>query len=159
MLNIRLLCTGNLKEAFWRDAVAEYTKRLGGMCRFTVSEFKEARLSDKPSEKEIAAALEAEAKVILPQLPAKAYKIALCVEGKELSSPELAALFDKAGSTSGEIVLVIGSSYGLSPSVKQACDLRLSVSRLTFPHQLMRVILCETIYRALNILAGTRYHK
>ena len=89
----------------------------------------------------------------------RAYKIALCVEGKQLSSEQLAQRFEQISQTHGEIVLVIGSSFGLSPTVKSACDMRLSVSALTFPHQLMRVILLEATYRAFTIIKGTPYHK
>ncbi len=159
MLNIRFLTTGNLKEAYWRDAFAEYSKRLGGLCRFSCTEFKEVRLPDNPSQAEIDAALETEGQRILAECPARAYKIALCVEGKQLSSEELAEKLEQIASATGDIIFIIGSSYGLSPRVKQACEMRLSVSKLTFPHQLMRVLLAETVYRALNIVKGTKYHK
>lgn len=159
MLNIRFLTTGSLKESYWREALNEYSKRLGGLCRFTCTEFKEVRLSDNPSQSEIDAALETEGDRILAEFSPRAYKIALCVEGKQLSSEELAAKFEQVSAMSSDIILVIGSSYGLSPRVKQACDLRLSVSKLTFPHQLMRVLLAEAVYRALNIVKGTKYHK
>ena len=92
-------------------------------------------------------------------MPPRAYRVALCVEGQQLSSEELAARLGRIGDTHGSVCFVIGSSYGLSDAVKQACDLRLSVSRLTFPHQLMRVLLLETLYRSLGILHGSRYHK
>ena len=159
MLNIRFLTTGSLKESYWRDALNEYSKRLGGLCRFTCTEFKEVRLSDNPSQAEIDAALETEGERILAEFSPRAYKIALCVEGKQLSSEELADKLEQVSAVSSDIILVIGSSYGLSPRVKQACDLRLSVSKLTFPHQLMRVILLEAVYRALGITKGTKYHK
>ena len=159
MLNIKFLTTGNLKEAYWHDALSEYSKRLGGLCRFTCVEFKEVRLSDNPSQAEIDAALESEGEKILAEFSPRAYKIALCVEGKQLSSEELAAKLEQVSAVSSDIIFVIGSSYGLSPRVKQACDLRLSVSKLTFPHQLMRVLLAEAVYRALNIVKGTKYHK
>ena len=159
MLNIRFLTTGSLKESYWRDALNEYSKRLGGLCRFTCTEFKEVRLSDNPSQAEIDAALETEGERILAEFSPRAYKIALCVEGKQLSSEELADKLEQVSAVSSDIILVIGSSYGLSPRVKQACDLRLSVSKLTFPHQLMRVLLAEAVYRALNIVKGTKYHK
>ena len=159
MLNIKFLTTGNLKEAYWRGALSEYSKRLGGLCRFTCVEFKEVRLSDNPSQAEIDAALESEGEKILAEFSPRAYKIALCVEGKQLSSEELAAKLEQVSAVSSDIIFVIGSSYGLSPRVKQACDLRLSVSKLTFPHQLMRVLLAEAVYRALNIVKGTKYHK
>ena len=159
MLNIKFLTTGNLKETYWRDALGEYSKRLGGLCRFSCVEFKEVRLSDNPSQAEIDAALENEGEKILAEFSPRAYKIALCVEGKQLSSEELAAKLEQVSAVSSDIIFVIGSSYGLSPRVKQACDLRLSVSKLTFPHQLMRVLLAEAVYRALNIVKGTKYHK
>ena len=159
MLNIRFLTTGSLKESYWRDALNEYSKRLGGLCRFTCTEFKEVRLSDNPSQAEIDAALETEGERILAEFSPRAYKIALCVEGKQLSSEELADKLEQVSAVSSDIILVIGSSYGLSPRVKQACDLRLSVSKLTFPHQPMRVLLAEAVYRALNIVKGTKYHK
>ena len=159
MLNIKFLTTGNLKESYWRDALGEYSKRLGGLCRFSCIEFKEVRLSDNPSQAEIDAALESEGEKILAEFSPRAYKIALCVEGKQLSSEELAAKLEQVSAVSSDIIFVIGSSYGLSPRVKQACDLRLSVSKLTFPHQLMRVLLAEAVYRALNIVKGTKYHK
>ena len=100
-----------------------------------------------------------EAKRILALLPTRAYKIALCVEGKQLSSEAFAEKIDKAAASHSEIIFIIGSSHGLSDSVKSACDARLSISEMTFPHQLMRVIMAEAIYRALNILKGTKYHK
>ena len=159
MLNIRFLTTGSLKESYWRDALAEYSKRLSGLCHFTCTEFKEVRLSDNPSQAEIDAALENEGEKILAEFSPRAFKVALCVEGKQLSSEELAQKLEQVSAVSSDIIFVIGSSYGLSPRVKQACDLRLSVSKLTFPHQLMRVLLAEAVYRALNIVKGTKYHK
>ena len=100
-----------------------------------------------------------EAEKIIAEMPKRAYKIALCVEGRQLSSEELANKLDEVATSHGEICLVIGSSHGLDERVKKECDLRLSVSRLTFPHQLMRVILLEAIYRGFNITKGTHYHK
>ena len=159
MLNIKFLTTGNLKEAYWRDALGEYSKRLGGLCRFSCVEFKEVRLSDNPSQAEIDAALESEGEKILAEFSPRAYKIALCVEGKQFSSEELAAKLEQVSAVSSDIIFIIGSSYGLSPRVKQACDLRLSVSKLTFPHQLMRVLLLEVLYRSFAIMKGKKYHK
>lgn len=159
MVNVKIISVGNLKEAYLRDATAEYEKRLGGFCRFSSVCLKEEKVPDSPSQSEIDAALKKEAEKILEQLPKRAYKIAMCVEGVQLSSEELAKKIDSASSTHGEICLVIGSSHGLDPSVKQACDARLSISKLTFPHQLMRVILLEAVYRAFNIIKGTHYHK
>lgn len=159
MLNLILMTVGTLKESYLREAVAEYEKRLGAFCRPATVQLKEARLSESPSQAEIEAALSAEGKQILSAIPPRAYKIALCVEGTQLSSEELAAKLEKISAVSDTVCLIIGSSYGLAPEVKAACDFRLSVSRLTFPHQLMRVLLMETLYRSLGILRGTKYHK
>lgn len=159
MLNITFIVVGSLKEPYLRDACGEYLKRLSGFCRPTVKELKEVRVPENPSEKEIAAALKEEGDRILALMPPRSYKIALCVEGKQFSSEELAARLSEAANTTSDVYLVIGSSHGLDARVKAACDLRLSVSKLTFPHQLMRVILYEAVYRALNIEKGTRYHK
>ena len=141
MLNVKLVCVGSLKEAYLRDAVKEYEKRLGAYCRFTTAELKE--------DSQLPAAVDVK----------KAYKIALCVEGKQHSSEEFAKMIDKCAQISGELVLVIGGSDGLPESVKAMCDYRLSFSKMTFPHQLMRVILSEQIYRAYRIINGEPYHK
>lgn len=159
MINIKLIALGNLKEGYLRDAFSEYSKRLGGLCRFELIELKEHKLPDSPTQGEIDTALADEAKRILALLSPRAYKIALCVEGKQLSSEAFAEKIDKAAASHSEIIFIIGSSHGLSDSVKSACDARLSISEMTFPHQLMRVIMAEAIYRALNILKGTKYHK
>ncbi len=159
MLNLTLIAVGNLKEDYLRAAAAEYEKRLGGFCRPQVIQLKESRLPDSPSDAEIQAALDAEAKQILAAIPSRAYRIALCVEGNQLTSEELAKKLEQVSASHGSVALIIGSSYGLSPQVKSACDLRLSVSKLTFPHQLMRVLLLETLYRSLTITAGKTYHK
>ncbi len=159
MVHVKFIVLGTLKEAYLRDAAAEYEKRLGAFCRFELVQLKEERLSDDPSEGEIRKALDREAAAILAQIPPRAYCVAMCVEGKQLSSEELAEKMAAIEQETGEVCFVIGSSYGLSPEIKTRADLRLSVSRLTFPHQLMRVLLLETIYRAFNIRKGTRYHK
>lgn len=159
MLNVRVICVGNLKEKYWRDAVAEYEKRLGSFCSFSFAELKEYKLPDNPSPAAIRTALDEEADRILKAALPRSYKIALCVEGKQLSSPCLAEKLDEISRTHGALTLIIGSSYGLSPIVKQASDLRLSFSELTFPHQMMRVMLMEALYRAFHIQKGTKYHK
>lgn len=159
MLNVKLITLGTLKEAYLRDAAAEYEKRLGAFCRFESVQLKEERLSDDPSESEIKAALAKESEKILSLIPARAYVVAMCVEGKQLSSPELADKLEEVSARTSDVCFIIGSSFGLADTVKQRADLRLSVSKLTFPHQLMRVILLETVYRAFNIQKGTRYHK
>ncbi|MBE6546936.1 MAG: 23S rRNA (pseudouridine(1915)-N(3))-methyltransferase RlmH [Ruminococcaceae bacterium] len=159
MLGVKLITLGTLKESYWREAAAEYEKRLGAFCRLEIVQLKEERLAENPTDGEIRTALEKEAAQILRQIPPKAYRIALCVEGKQLSSEELSVRLAQIAETHGEVCLIIGSSFGLADSVKEACDLRLSVSRLTFPHQLMRVLLLETVYRSFQIQKGTRYHK
>ncbi len=159
MLNLTLITVGTLKEGYLRDAAAEYEKRLQAYCKPQTIVLKESKLPDAPGAGEIAAALHTEGKQILAAMPPKAYRIALCVEGQQLSSEELASKLAQISQTHGAVCFVIGSSYGLAPEVKAACDLRLSVSRLTFPHQLMRILLLETAYRSLGILAGSKYHK
>ena len=159
MITVKFITVGNLKESYLRDAAAEYEKRLGGFCRFESVCLKEEKLPDSPSASEIDSALKKESAKILTELSPKAYKIAMCVEGGQMSSEELAKKIDAVSNVTGEICFVIGSSHGLDESVKRACDLRLSISKLTFPHQLMRVILLEAVYRVLNINRGTKYHK
>ena len=159
MLTVKFITLGTLKEAYLRDAAAEYEKRLGAFCRFELVQLKEERLSDDPSESEIKNALSKESEKILALIPARAYVVAMCVEGKQLTSPELAEKLEEISARTSDVCFIIGSSFGLSDTVKQRADLRLSVSKLTFPHQLMRVILLETVYRAFNIQKGTKYHK
>lgn len=159
MITVKFITIGNLKEGYLKEAEAEYVKRLGAFCRIEMIQLKETKIGDSPSQNEINAALESEAKAIMPLLSPKAYKIAMCVEGKQFSSEDLALLIDKEAIEHSEICFVIGSSHGLSDRVKNACDLKLSISKLTFPHQLMRVILLEAVYRAFNIIKGTKYHK
>jgi len=159
MIQLTVITVGNLKESYWRDAVAEYEKRLCAFCKPEIIQLKETRVADDPSDTEINAALADEAKRILAAIPPRAYKIAMCVEGREFSSEELAKKLEGVLNENGNVCLVIGSSHGLAPEVKTACDLRLSVSKLTFPHQLMRVLLLEVLYRCFGILKGTKYHK
>lgn len=160
MLNVTVLCVGKLKEAYWRDACAEYAKRLSAFCRFQIVELEESRLPEKASAAQIEAALSAEGKQMLAKIPSGAAVVALCIEGKTCSSPELSQQLEGfAVGGSSHIVFCIGSSYGLSPEVKTRADRRLSMSPMTFPHQLARVMLCEQIYRAMQISHGGKYHK
>lgn len=159
MIGVTFVVMGTLKEEYWKAAVAEYEKRLSAFCRCKTVQLKEERLSDNPTDGEIHQALEKEAVRILNAIPPKAYRIAMCVEGKLLSSEELAETIGRAADGYGEICFIVGSSFGLSESVKNACQMKLSVSKLTFPHQLFRVILSETVYRSFHILKGTKYHK
>lgn len=159
MATIKIITVGTLKEDYLRAAVAEYEKRISGFYKIESINIKEAKLPNDPSDGDIRRALSEEAKQILSHMPDRSYKIAMCVEGKQFSSEELAQRIDGAFASANEICFVIGSSHGLDDSVKNAADLRLSVSKLTFPHQLMRVVLLESIYRCLNIIKGTKYHK
>ena len=156
MLEVRLLCVGKLKEAYWRAAVAEYEKRLQSLCRFHILELPEARLPNDPSPAEIARALDREGAALLEKAVGKCYP--LVIEGKPVDSPGLAKKLASAMQSPGAVTFLIGSSFGLSPSVKAAGE-GLSMSPMTFPHQLARVMLCEQIYRALQILQGSKYHK
>ena len=156
MLQVRIVCVGRLKEAYWRAAVEEYEKRLSSLCRLELAELPEARLSQSPSGGEIGAALEKEAEAILPRLTGRVFP--LCIEGKPVSSEELAKALGDAMTSPGAVSFVIGSSYGLSPRVKER-GRPLSMSPMTFPHQLARVMLCEQVYRGLQILRGAPYHK
>lgn len=159
MATIRFITVGSLKEDYLREAVKEYEKRLSGFCKVEEVNLKEARLPQDPSDAEISRALAEEARAILASMPDRSYKIAMCVEGKQFSSEELAEKIERAFSEANELCFVIGSSHGLDESVKKAADLRLSVSKMTFPHQLMRVLLLEGVYRCMNIIKGTKYHK
>lgn len=158
-MQITVISVGTIKESYLRDALQEYNKRIGTYATLREISIPESRITNEDDPKQVAAALTQEGEAILSRIPTGAYKVALCVEGKQFSSEELAGIVANARDTSGKLVLIIGSSHGLAPTVKAACDLRLSVSKLTFPHQLMRVILSETLYRSLTILAGKKYHK
>ncbi len=160
MQKVTIICTGKLKEKFYLDAAAEYAKRLSRFCTLTILELLEERLPESPSPAQIEAALAREADAVRAKLPAGCLLIAMCVEGQERSSEALARyLAEAAARGAGHIVFLIGSSYGMHPSLKQQADLRLSMSPMTFPHHLLRVMLLEQIYRAYQINAGSKYHK
>ena len=158
-MTVTVITVGTLKESYLREAVTEYKKRLSQYARVEEIELSEVKIRDEDDSSEISRALEAEGEKILARIPGGSYKIALCVEGKMLSSEELAEKIEEISQTHGELCLIIGSSYGLSERVKAACRMRLSVSKLTFPHQLMRVLLLEAVYRGFQINKGTQYHK
>jgi 23S rRNA (pseudouridine1915-N3)-methyltransferase len=160
MLSVKLICVGKMKEKYFIDAFEEYRKRLGAYCRFELEELPEQRLSDNPSQKEIDAALEKEGAEILKRIPGQAAVVTMCVEGQQKSSPELAALIQSwAGAGKSRLCFIIGGSFGLSESVKAKSELRLSMSKMTFPHHMARVMLAEQIYRAFAINEGSKYHK
>ena len=160
MLNITLICVGKLREKHYIAAYQEYEKRLGAFCRFSLVELPEQRLPERPAQKEIDAALEKEARAILEHVPKGAALIAMCVEGKGMTSEALAERL-RAWQNGGvsRLCFVVGGSFGLHETVKRAAGLRLSMSQMTFPHHLARVMLMEQIYRACTINAGTQYHK
>ena len=160
MLDVHILCVGKLKERFYTEAAAEYVKRLGGYCRLTLTELPEERLPKSPSRAQIDAALEKEAAAVRAKLPPNSSLVALCVEGKLCSSEELAKLVsDWSLSSAKHLVFLIGGSYGLHPSLKERAWVKLSMSPMTFPHHLARVMLLEQIYRCFKIVEGSGYHK
>lgn len=160
MLSVKIICVGKLRERFYIDAIAEYQKRLQAYCKLELTELPEQRLPDAPSDGEIAAALEREGAEILRCLPQDAYTVALCVEGEQLPSEGVARLIaERENSGRPRLCFVIGGSFGLAPAVKSAARLRLSMSRMTFPHHLARVMLIEQLYRGFKINEGSRYHK
>ena len=157
-MTIQLIVIGKLKEDYLRSACAEYIKRLGRYCTFELHELDECRLSDNPSDKEVTAALAKEAEQI--KRYAKGMIVPMCIEGRQLTSPELSEKITEAGvNGQSTVTFIIGSSFGLAPEIKAMGDLKLSMSKMTFPHQLARVMLLEQIYRAFQISTGGKYHK
>jgi len=160
MQKIRIIAMGKLTEAAFRDAAAEYARRAGRFFDLSVDELRPEQTPQNPSPGEIAKALDREADRILAALPPRAVVCSLCVEGKPMSSEAFAAWIDRqASGGAGEVVFLVGSSHGMAERVKQRASVRLSVSEMTFPHELFRVMLLEQIYRAGEILAGGKYHK
>ena len=157
-MDIILICVGKLKEKFYKDACAEYMKRLSPYCKLTVVEIPEVKLSKDPTLGEITTALSKEGDAIRAKLPPSSRVTALCVEGKLCSSEELARMV-AAGGQDKHLVFVIGGSHGLHPSVKAEASSQLSMSPMTFPHHLARVLLLEQLYRAFKINEGSSYHK
>ena len=160
MQTITVLAVGRMKDKFYEDASAEYLKRLSAYVKISVTEIRAAELPSAPNDAQISAALEKEGAEILKKIPAGAKAVALCVEGKLYASEDLADLLQNAALTgASHVVFIIGGSYGLSDAVKRRADVKLSMSRMTFPHRLARVMLLEQIYRACKINAGESYHK
>ncbi|MDR2646625.1 MAG: 23S rRNA (pseudouridine(1915)-N(3))-methyltransferase RlmH [Oscillospiraceae bacterium] len=160
MLQIKIIAFGKLKETYWREAVAEYLKRLQTYCKLEICELTPARLPDAPTPAQIAAALRTENRAALGAIPPQSAVAALCIEGKELSSEALSNWIRRSATDGGGcICFLIGSSYGLDETLKQRANLRLSMSPMTFPHQLARVMLLEQVYRAFQIASGGKYHK
>lgn len=160
MQSVRLICVGKMRERFFVEAFSEYQKRLQAYCKFELIEQAEQRLPDAPSEKEIASSLSREATEIIKNIPNDAFVVAMCVEGKQMKSEGMAKLIeDRAYSTKPKLCFIIGGSYGMDSSVKVRADMRLSMSEMTFPHHLARVMLAEQIYRGFKIIEGSKYHK
>ena len=160
MQKVSVICVGKMKEKFYIDAAAEYVKRMSRFCKLEILELQEERLPDDPSPAQVEAALAKEAAAIRAKLPAGAYIIAMCVEGKTRSSEELARLMaESADRGFSHLVFLVGGSFGLHPSVKELAEVRLSMSPMTFPHHLARVMLLEQLYRGYQINAGSKYHK
>ena len=160
MQRVTVLCVGKLKERFYIDAAAEYVKRLQRHCKLELIELPEQRLPDDPSPAEIQKALRAEGDAIREKLPKGGAVIALCIEGKPCSSQELSRrMADLAVQGKTQLTFLIGGSVGLDEDLKRRADWRLSMSPMTFPHHMARIMLLEQIYRAYQIAGGTKYHK
>lgn len=160
MQKITLISVGRLKEDFFKAAEKEYAKRLGGFCDLKIIEVNQKQLPSNPSDGQIEAALSLEADEIISKIPKGSEIITLCIEGKLYSSEELSQVIENnANMGSGNIAFIIGGSFGLSETVKAKSKIRLSMSKMTFPHRLARIMLLEQIYRAFQIGAGTKYHK
>ena len=160
MISIRIICVGKLKEKFYSDAADEYSKRLSGYCKLEVIELPEHRLPDAPSEAQIAIALSKERDAIAGKLQAGAVTVALCIEGRELDSRGLSELLaGYAGRGTSQFCFIVGGSYGLHEDIKNRANIKLSMSKMTFPHNLARVMLLEQLYRSYKIAEGGKYHK
>lgn len=160
MLNVTILAVGKIKEKFLSDAIDEYSKRLGRYCRLEIIRVKDDPTPDNPTDKERDIVLKREGERLIEKIPKGAYIIPLCIEGKQKSSEEFAKIMsDIPSGGKSEVVFIIGGSMGLWDRIKDMADIKLSLSKMTFPHQLMCVILLEQLYRAFNISGGGKYHK
>ena len=160
MFDITLICMGKLKEKFYLSAAAEYEKRLKGYCSFKLIELPEHRLPEDPSPAEIQTGLEKEAELILSKIPKGAWFCVLTPEGKIISSEDLAVkMKDVKNSGKSSACFLIGSSFGMASRIKDKADFKLSMSKMTFPHHLSRIMVLEQLYRAEAIQAGSKYHK
>ena len=158
-MKVTLICVGKVKEKFYRDAIKEYEKRLGAYIKLNTIEINDEKVKIE-NDSEIALAMEKEGNNIISKIKDTQYVITLEILGKSISSEQFAAKIDNLMLTGkSDVVLVIGGSYGLSDSVKKRSDYALSFSKMTFPHQMMRVVLLEQVYRAYRIITGASYHK
>ena len=159
-MNVQLIVLGKLKERYMKDFASEYEKRLSAYCKMSVVELEPVKLSDNPSQSEIDNALTKETKMIKEKIPKNSYVFSMCIEGKQMSSEELSQkLEDIALSGKNNVVFIIGSSFGLSDEIKQMSDFKFSMSKMTFPHKLARIMLTEQIYRGFSISNNGKYHK
>lgn len=158
-MKITVIALASLKEKYLREAADEYIKRLGAFCDLKIIELDPVRLPEKPSSAEISAALCREAELIAKKIPAGDFVVPLCIEGKQFSSEEFAEILEKKMNIGRGVTFIIGSSCGLSDDIKRRADLKLSFSKMTFPHKLFRVMLLEQLYRAFKICSGGAYHK
>lgn len=161
MIRINIICIGKIKEKYFTDAINEYSKRLAAFCKFSIVELNEEKIrSNTPNQSQIEEVIESEGKRIMQKITPSDYVVAMCIEGKMMSSEELSKTLDNVSLNGKSTVdFIIGGSYGLSNSVKSRADLKLSMSRMTFPHQMARMILSEQIYRAFEISTNGKYHK
>lgn len=160
MIEVNLIVIGKLKEKYLKEACAEYQKRLGAYCKINIIELNEYKISDKPSHKAIENGLQAEGKQILSLISPRSYTFSMCIEGRQLSSQEFSDKISEISLDGISVInFIIGSSFGLCDEVKGKSDFKLSMSKMTFPHQLARVMLLEQIYRAFSIINNTKYHK
>ncbi len=160
MMNVHLIVLGKLKEKYMKDFSQEYEKRLSAYCKMTVTELEPVKLSDNPSQSEIQNALNKETQMIIAKIPKNSYVFSMCIEGKQMSSEELSQkLDDIALSGKNSVVFIIGSSFGLSDEIKRMSDFKFSMSKMTFPHKLARIMLTEQIYRGFSISNNGKYHK
>lgn len=161
MRKIEIICIGTLKEKYLRDAADEYIKRLSPYCSLFITELGETKIGDKATDSDIKHVIESEGNLILSKIPSGASVVTMCIEGRQFSSEDFSEQISSLMSdeTHSELCFVIGGSYGLSDAVKQRSSLKLSLSKMTFTHQISRVLLLEQIYRAFQIKTGGKYHK
>lgn len=160
MINVTVIALGKLKEKYMRDFCDEYSKRLSAYCRLNITELSPKPLPDNPSQSEIGQALRSEAQLIKAKIPSGSYVFSMCIEGKQMSSEAFSKKLSKlAIDGKSSIVFIIGSSFGLDEEIKKMSDERFSMSEMTFPHQMARVMLLEQLYRAFQIANGGKYHK
>lgn len=160
MINVHFIVLGKLKEKYMKEFATEYEKRLSAYCKLTVTELEPVKISDNPSQLEIENALSKETQMVKAKIPKGAFVFSMCIEGKQMSSEELSKKLDSiAVSGNSTVVFIIGSSFGLSDEIKNMSDFKFSMSKMTFPHKLARIMLTEQVYRAFSISNNGKYHK